>query len=173
MKYLLVITIFIFVITTLCGNHEYIPPPAPFAEADLIGTWSATYGSPTTTDTIILHADGTYQQVFQSPELDYYYESSWNKWQLEYSSSGKPKVHFEGMRYYDSLREIGERGGRYADGEPVAFFDIDEAEDEGFKMLDKVILRVNGDDHAPRGIILRHMHTDLDSSPAYYVLVKD
>jgi hypothetical protein len=93
-------------------SNGYIPPPSPFNETVLVGTWQAKYGS-TNIDTITLKADGAYQQVFQAPEINYYYESPWNEWHVEYSQSGKPKLHLEGMRFYAAGVEIGESEGKF------------------------------------------------------------
>lgn len=164
--------ILLFLSTTIaCGGYKYVPPPMNFDESDLVGTWQATYGL-TSTDTITLKSDGTYQQKFESPQINYIYESPWYKWHVEYSASGKPKLYLEGMRYYEVSLEIGEAGGRYSDGTPVLFVDIDENY-AVIEMTDKVILRIKGDSNYPRGIILQHMHIDLDTGPAYFVLVDD
>lgn len=169
---LIIVTLCCFIVISRCyGGYEYVPPPSTFDETDLIGTWQATYGTPNTTDTITLKADKTYQQVFQSPESDYYYESPWNKWHVERSPDGKFTLHLEGMRYYGYGIEIGEAGGRHSDGYPVLFFDISNK--ENITMTDKVILRIEGNDHFPKGIVLWHMHIDLDASPAYFVFVDD
>lgn len=161
-----------FLITIGCSSQVYTPPPTPFKETDLVGTWQAKYGT-TRIDTLILKADGTYQQKFQAPQLNYFYESPWNEWHIAYSAGGKPKLHLEGMRYYASGIEIGEAGGRNSDGVPVLFIDVDEDEEEVFEMTDKVILTITGDENRPRGIILWHMQIDLDTGPDYFVLVDD
>ena len=165
-------SILLFLFTAIaCGGYEYVPPPMNFDESDLVGTWQATYGL-TSTDTITLKSDGTYQQKFEAPQINYVYESPWYEWRVEYSASRKPKLHLEKMRYYEFSLDIGEAGGRHSDGQPVLFVDIDE-DDEVIEMMDKVILRINGDQNYPRGIILQHMHIDLDTEPAYFVLVDD
>jgi hypothetical protein len=162
----------IIVMITACGGsqYQYVPPPTTFHEADLVGTWQAIYDL-TSVDTITLKADGTYQQIFKAPASNYYYESPWNKWHIEYSASGKPKLHLEGMRYYAYTIEIGEGGGRLPNGTPILFHDIDE--EKTLEITDKVILRIKGDESSPRGIVLRHMHFDLDMSPPYFVLIDD
>lgn len=168
---LIMVILYCFIVVSRCyGGYEYVPPPSTFDETDLIGTWQATYGTPNTTDTITLKANRTYQQVFQSPASDYSYESSWNKWHVERGPSGRLTLHLEGMRYYGAGIEIGEAGGRHSDGHPVLFFDINDME-KNLRMTDKVILRIEGNEHFPKGIILWHMHIDLDASPAYFVFV--
>ena len=158
------------ILSIFISDAGYIPPPATFTEADLVGTWQANYGF-TNTDTITLKADGTYQQVFKAPEINYYYESPWNEWFIEYSLSGKPKLHLEGMRYYAAAVEIGENGGEFPKGNPILFYDMDE--DELIEMANKVILAINGDDDSPRGIILWHMQFDPDDGPEFFVLTEE
>jgi hypothetical protein len=163
MKFLLVFLHITMLVA--CGHqYEYVPPPTSFQESDLVGTWQAKYRL-MTTDTITIKANGTYQQIYEAPESDYYYKSPWNKWYLGYSTTGKPTLHLEGMRYYAYTIELGEAG------DPISFIDIDE--ESIIKITDKVILRVAGDKNAPRGIVLWHMHLDLDMSPPYFVLVDE
>jgi len=153
-----------------CSSFQYTPPPQSFKEADLIGVWQAKYGT-TRVDTLILRSDGTYQQIFDAPLLKYHYESPWNEWHIEYSSSGKPKLHLEGMRYYVSSIAIGENGGRFPiqNGPPLPFYDIDEG--TTIEMVNKVILAINGDPDSPRNITLWQMQSDPDEGPAFFVLV--
>lgn len=165
----LVLLLFLYPITA-CG-YEFVPPPINFDESDIVGTWQTRYGI-TRIDTITLKSDGTYQQKFEAPEINYVYESPWYEWHIEYSTSGKPKLHLEKMRYYESGVDIGEAGGRFSDGPPVLFVDIDE-DNEVIEMTDKVILRINGDQNYPRGIVLGHMYRDLDTGAAYFILIDD
>lgn len=77
-------TICVAVVLTLmlivqCNSYEYVPPPKTFEESDLVGIWQAKYGGGGRIDTIELKDDGTYQQRFEFHQLDYQYESSWNK----------------------------------------------------------------------------------------------
>lgn len=141
-------------------SGEDVHPPTTFKESDLIGTWQASYG-----DAVTLRVDGTYQQVFQDAD-GYRYESPWNKWWVEYRSSGWIYVHLEDMRYYASTRELGERGGR---GE----FFWDWAENRTFEMIDEVILRVESLPLAPRGIGLVHMKTDADNANVIFTLADE
>ncbi len=157
-----------FVVMPHGDGNESIPPPPTFDETDLVGTWQATYGTKRI-DRITLKSDGTYQQVFQAPNANYFYESPWNKWYVEYSSNGIPKLHLEGMRYYVYDFQLGEMGGRDKPGEPILFFDGNRA----FRMVDKVILNINGDKKAPKNIILWHMQIDPDEGPAFFVFVEE
>ena len=86
------------------------PVPNTFKESDLVGTWRAKYHD-SDVDTITLKADGTYRQVFRARNNDYY-ESPWNKWYVEYTPNGKPKLHMKGMRYYVNISSLGEDTGR-------------------------------------------------------------
>ncbi len=147
---------------------SYPPVSSEFKETDLIGTWQATYGSQNTTDTLKLRSDGTYQQVFQLPAGDYYYEGSWNNWHLEYTSDGRPKLHLEGMRYCEGTIYLCETTGR---GESIAYFDfIDNGRAE---LTNEVILRVIGDENSSRKIRLWHLQIDEDDGPEYFVFIKE
>jgi hypothetical protein len=76
------------------------PPSSSFSESDLIGTWMS--GRPDQSDTLIIRADGTYQQIIhiEFPEkspIDY--RSDWQGWHLEYSEDNIPYLHLNGMRF--------------------------------------------------------------------------
>lgn len=73
-------------------------PPTGFTQDDLLGTWVA--GGPRKNDTLIIRQDGTYKQIVHydpatGPDLDY--ESDWQPWWLEYSDTGIPYLHLDGM----------------------------------------------------------------------------
>ena len=75
-------------------------PSPDFSEADLVGTWWAGYASyPKRSDTLVIREDGTYKQTIHLdvPTVDY--ESDWQRWWLEYHTSGIPYLHLEGMRF--------------------------------------------------------------------------
>lgn len=166
------VLIFVLVITS-CGGGCGGPPKA-FKESDLVGTWQANYGVDRI-DTITLKADGTFQQVYREPS-GYFYESPWNKWYVEYRSSGRIYVHLEGMRYYVFGIGLGESGGRFTTavpklaGDPKLFYDC--GEDRTIEMLDKTILEVVAIDSAPQGIGLGHMQIAPDSSSGTFTLQK-
>lgn len=148
--------------------------PNTFKKSDLVGTWQAIY-DPDRIDTITLRADGTYKQVYR--ELDgYTYESPWNRWYLEYRPSGWIYVYLEGMRYYANDIETGESGGRKPAttpgivGEPAYFYD--HGEEKIIEMLDKVILRVVGFTSKPRGVLLVHMSTSVESGGPMFTLCR-
>lgn len=142
----------------------YPSVPPTFQESDLLGTWQMTYGT-TMKDTITLKADGTYQQIFQAPESNYFYKSPWNKWYVEYTTDGKPKLHLEGMRYCVGVH-ICEATGR---GEPTLLYDFIDR--DLVELTNEVILRVTGDEKTPRGIRLWHLQIDEDTGPEYFVLI--
>lgn len=154
----------------LLSQSVGVPPsvPATFSEKDLVGTWQATYGTPKTKDTITLRADGTYQQIFQSPESNYFYESPWNKWYIEYTSDGKPKLHLEGMRYCVTLIYLCEATGH---GKPQLYYDFIER--GVVKLTNEVILRITGDEKSPRGIRLWQLQIDEDDGPEPFVFVDE
>jgi len=168
----LLIAVVIFILT-FCGLSYYVfkgslPPPVPdgFGKSDLIGTWQATYGSPDTKDTLKLKSDGTYQQVFQSPASDYYYEGSWNRWYLEYTADRRPKLHLEGMKYCVLMIDICATTGH---GEAQHYYDF--IDDTGVELTNELILRVVGDEKSPRGVHLLHLQVDSDNGPERFVFV--
>jgi hypothetical protein len=119
---------------------------------------------------LTLKDDGTYQQVFQSPQIDYFYRSPWNEWYVERSPDGNLDLHLKGMRYYASGIELGESSGRdWGDEDsPFPFYNADE--DKIIEMIDKVILRVKSDKSSPGGIVLLQMQVDPDNGPERFVL---
>lgn len=169
LRFLLAVLFVVMIVACGYQNQEQnIPSSVPLHQNDLVGTWEARYGL-TNVDTLILRADGTYQQTFEAPESNYYYKSPWNKWYIEHTDNGRFRLHLEGMRYYAYTIELGESGGRLPTGDPISFYDVDEQ--KTLKMTDQVILRVKDDNNFPGGITLWHMHFDLDMSPPYFVLV--
>lgn len=168
----LITTVVIFILT-FCGLSYYVfreslPPPVSdgFKESDLIGTWQATYGTPETKDTLKIKSDGTYQQIFQSPADDYYYEGPWNKWHLEYTTDGRPKLHLEGMKYCVYAIFQCETTGR---GESGHYYDfIDNAVVE---LTNELILRVVGDEKSPRGVHLLQLQNDPDTGPEEFIFI--
>jgi hypothetical protein len=72
---------------------------------DVVGTWYA--GSPEDSDTLIIKADGTYQQIVHHsysslPSQDY--KSHWQPWWIENSSV--PVVHLKGWSYCGYNAEV-------------------------------------------------------------------
>lgn len=170
----LITTVVIFILT-FCGFSYYAfegppPPPVPngFEQSDLIGTWRATYGGPDTIDTIKLKSDGTYQQVFQSPASDYYYEGSWNRWYLENTADGRPKLHLEGMKYCIFTIDMCKATGH---GEALYYYDF--IDDAGVELTNELILRVVGDENSPRGLLLLQMPVDPDEGAERFVFIDE
>jgi len=67
------------------------PVPESFQESDLVGTWQAQHYFGVVTETLILRADHTYQQIYENDRADYYYTSSWEQWYLESRASALSK----------------------------------------------------------------------------------
>jgi hypothetical protein len=128
--------------------------PATFKEMDLIGTWVTSY-SLNDKDTLIIKEDGTYKQIYDSPDAGKRYESDWQEWRVEYRESGFIRLHLEGMRRCSDIDSICDREGGGVD--PDLFTAIDYCEGEVIEMPDEIILIVTGaKDDPPRGILLRH-----------------
>ncbi|MCP4370440.1 MAG: hypothetical protein GY797_20360 [Deltaproteobacteria bacterium] len=167
---------FIFIITSIplgccfagipLGSYEASPPDV-LRETDLVGMWQAQYGT-SRIDKITLKADGTYQQIFEAPLDEYYFKSDWNKWYVEYSSSGKPKLHLEKMGYCVYFLDECESTRR---GEPKLYYDF--SENKSVKLTGKVILQITIDETNPRGIRLWHLQIDEDVGPAFFVSVDE
>src|SRR6266487_3959444 len=74
------------------------PLPSSFTESDLVGTWIGKYFQ--STDKLIIHADGTYKQIYSSdPPINF--GSDWQKWYVEYDKDGYVRLHLAGMRRCD------------------------------------------------------------------------
>ncbi len=131
-------------------------PPATLQESDLIGTWKADYGSYGGIDEVILRADGTFKQIYESPREDYVFESPWNKWWLERFADGRVRLHLKGARYYHDGIPLGE----IRKSEPWTYCDPFVKEDKDWPKRDvdmagKLILNVR---LLPSGeIVLAHM----------------
>ena len=138
------------------------PLPETFQESDLIGTWQSRYYPGVVTDTLILREDGTYQQIYDNDRTGDHYTSSWNRWYVEYRSSGGLYLHLEGMRYCLGTNEVCRRQGGGGGSHPY----YDPCEGRSIRnMGSEVILTVRGSEgsrlpgteSAPRGILLWHM----------------
>lgn len=62
--------------TSPYAPYDCPPLPETFTEADLVGTWVASYFLHDT-DTLIVRADGTYKQIYDDPDAGFRYESDW------------------------------------------------------------------------------------------------
>jgi hypothetical protein len=118
-------------------------------------------------DTLVIHADGTYQQTIHLTDPDFDYESEWLPWHVEYSDKGLPYLHLDGMRpcaYGDgsmiSCDQVG--GGTGNNG-----YWYDGCEDTTIQMPNEVILIVMGDPDgfatSPRGIRLAMLQQGEDT----------
>jgi hypothetical protein len=81
-----------------------ILPPEGFTEMDLVGTWIGSRFQDT--DTLIIRSDGKYKQIIHLEYPTFDFESDWQTWWLEYSESGTPYLHLEGMRLCAADREL-------------------------------------------------------------------
>lgn len=134
-------------------TYECPALPPTFKEADLVGTWVASY-SLNDQDILTIREDGTYKQVYDDPDAGQRYESDWKEWWIEHRESGYIRLHLKGMRRCDGPTSICEREDGGID--PDLLWAIDYCEDEVVEMPDEVVLIVTGSkDDVPRGIILR------------------
>ena len=144
------------------GRCTSILPPETFQESDLVGTWIAKYGR-NITDTLVIRENGTYKQIYTNSITDYYFESDWQKWRIEYRKSGIPHLHMQGMRKCDGISERCQReeGG----GDDTLWFDY--CEERLIPMRGEVILLVIGVPERfaqpSRGILLRQLSVNSDT----------
>ena len=155
------------VITTACAQPIVMFGPTPtlpatLQMADLAGTWQAKYTEEVHgLETLVLKADGTYQQRFEDSEQGYSYTSPWNKWYIERLPDGRVYVHLEGMRYFPGGIQLAESG------EPLYLYDDDIK--EYMKVEGEVILRLYARPASPKGLELVHLadHSDKLTGPVF------
>lgn len=152
------------------------PLPESFQESHLIGIWHNAGEAGTATDEIILREDRTYKQMYQKSN-GYRYESSWQRWWIEYRPRGGIYLHLEGMRYCHSTDQECAR----LDGGGGDWWFHDVCEGRLLEMRGEVVLAVvgtKGTRHpiivdAPRGIALMHMLPSSDTTSSYFVLEEE
>ena len=115
--------------------------PSSFTEADLVGTWVASY-SLNDTDTLILKDDHIYKQIYNDPDGGLRYESEWLEWEIEHRESGYVRIHLKGMRRAGELESIFNRDGGGID--PELFRAIDDCEGNLIEMPDEIVLIASG-----------------------------
>lgn len=136
------------------------PLPPTFIEADLVGTWVASYTR--NTDTLIIRGDSLYKQIYDNPVSGYHFEGAWKPWWVEYRDVGYLWLHLDGMRRCDDLPDVCKQ-----EGGGTGRRTIDECEYVDVRQWGEVILVVTGADfETPRGIILRQ--TRLAGADYYY-----
>lgn len=161
------------VASTPARDWRCSPLPDTFDQTDLVGTWTSKRGN-LSTDTIVIHEDGTFRQTFHRRANNYFYESPWNRWWLERKTSGGVYLHLEGMHYCISTDEMCEREG--GGGGNWTFYD--KCEGRSVSMVNEVILVVTGTEGvrypgielAPRGIMLRYLRSDPDTTDHFFFL---
>lgn len=179
---ILIVAILSMSACTLCaqepppGVWRCPPLPKTFQESHLIGTWQAEYGAGTSIDTLILREDETYKQIYARHTDGYRYESTWNRWWLEYRASGGLYLHLDKMRRCDMWEELCYKEG--GGGGDWLYWDY--CEDRVIRMPGEVVLMVTGVTEIdewllapPRGILLAHMKDDPDSSSHYFILQEE
>ena len=149
------------------------PYPEGFSKEDLVGTWREEFAEGVT-DTLILHENGTFEQVLGASVTRPGINVKGRKWYMEKRPSGGIYIHLEGMRYCLSLTEIcmQEVGG----GGDWLYYD--PCGDRVIHMVGEVILSVANvtgwsspdASNAPRGIALVHMRPESDMPSYYYIL---
>ncbi len=113
-KHMALYVVLILAISTLTGCLEsirYNTPcqrPNDVEQSQIVGVWQAHYrrfwnpDSPSSrisgVETLIIHADGTYSQHFQSAAHNY--TGSANKWSLVLAEGDGAKLRMESLRYF-------------------------------------------------------------------------
>lgn len=85
------------VISDNADPRECPPLPETFKESDLVGTWVTFSGHTSEPITLTLRADGTYNQINDSPFSGYHYEGGWKRWYLERRENDTAVIHFQDM----------------------------------------------------------------------------
>jgi hypothetical protein len=125
--------------------------PPIFKEADLVGTWFASY-SLSDKDILTLKEDDTYKKIYDDLDAGQRYESDWREWWVEHRESGYFRLHLKGRRRCVDVTSIYEMEG--GDIDPQLLWAIYYCENEVVEMPDEVILIVTGSkDDTPHGII--------------------
>jgi hypothetical protein len=96
----------------LCVQAPYLPPPASFDEAELVGAWQAHYGR--SVDTLTLKSDGTFAEIYEDRyDEEYVFETAGTNWWMQRYPDGRVRVYLEGARFYEEGTRLAEEGGRY------------------------------------------------------------
>lgn len=163
-----IVMLFVSLMISSCvvKDEIYVDPPDDFQESDLIGTWEAHYdGNGTGIDRLVLREDGTFQQTYDSLE-HHTYQTSWNKWYVEYSGGDLVFVYLEGARFYDEGRSVAEADGigcpaaKCGVGVPYPF--RDPVSKEFVEMAGKLVLIVRSPADAPSELVMKHMLLGVD-----------
>lgn len=144
----------------LCAQAPYLPPPASFDEARLVGTWQAHYGR--SVDTLTLNGDGTFTQVYQDGyDEDYVFETARSNWRMNRYADGRVRVYLQGARFYEEGTRVAEQGGRYGDW---TFYD--QVAEESVTMPDTLVLNLRADSSGEP--LLLHPWSTADEGFALY-----
>jgi hypothetical protein len=137
-------------VTSACNRQEIFEnPPTDLQEADLVGIWEAHYDGPGTgVDRLVIRADGTFRQEYNSLEA-LYFESPWNKWWVERFEDGRIYVHLRGARFYNQGVRIGEDEGHKTFYDPVS--------DVYVEVGRELVLSVRAASDSPGGLVLKHL----------------
>jgi len=166
-------------VSACIGQREFENPPATFQESLLVGTWEAHYDGPGTgVDRLVLRADGTFQQEYNSLQ-SLYFKTSWNKWRVQQFMDGRIYVHLEGARFYDKGIRVGEKEGIACPASqpgcgstdlPYSFYD--PVYDVYVEMVGELVLSVRESSDAPGGLVLKHMRFGADgvTSGEFYLV---
>jgi hypothetical protein len=130
---------------------ECPPVPDSFAIAHLEGTWKAEYFGGLATDRLIIRADGTYKQIYESDPVSF--ESGWQNWWMDRDPAGYGLLHLEGMRRCDDISAICDHPGG---GLPSGELAISLCKEEYISYSDEVVLFVFGIPSRPGGLELVH-----------------
>ncbi len=158
--WLILLIVMLPLVLSGCGA-PYLNPSDAFRDADLVGTWHASYGGGSV-DRLILSADGTFQQIYRDgAQKDYLFQSPRSPWWTERRSDGTLRLHLKGGRYYLAGTEAAERNGRgwcsapepdcQRDQWPYSFYDPFAR--ELVHMIDELVLEVR---QTSRGELLLH-----------------
>jgi hypothetical protein len=143
----------LLLVTSSCRS-PYSNPPKTVQNEDIAGTWESKY-SERRHDTLVIRADGTFQQVYEDETLDgYVFETPWNKWWVERYPDGRVRLHLQGARFYLEGTDIGEL---HAMSTPPPHSFYDPLSEELVPMVGELILNVQGE--SGQLVLLHLMHS--------------
>ena len=135
------------IIAASCTASEYSNPPASLTQSDLEGTWEAHYkGMATGTDILVLRADGTFKQKYDSAD-GFTFETPWNAWSLERFPDGRAWAHLMGARYFKEEHDS-------------EYYDPDT--NKSVSMKGELILKVKIRQDHEQDTVLQHFRTHIN-----------
>jgi hypothetical protein len=161
------------ILTLAACGAEYSNPPEGFEESSLVGTWVAHYSAGPGVDTLVLRADGTFQQTFQHRTIEgYRFETPWNRWWMERFPDGRARLHLQGARFYARGVDTAEREGKqpYEFGPGLEYF-WDPIALDFVTMVGELVLNVQNE--STNGLVMLNMLVGSDEGWIFFWTGRD